>query len=315
MKKFLIIDASNIIHRVFRAHIKDKEDILLGMCIHSFMHVLSKYYYSHHPDDIVVAFDSEKSSWRKKYTLSKEAKTYKQYKGNRRKNLTESELKKYEALDKLILDIKNILKTQTSLLVIEGEELEADDMIAGFVQLQEDHKCIIVSADNDFIQLMRNPNVTLINPIDDKPMSLKEWDFNADYFMFEKCIRGDAGDNVMSSYPRLRSNKIKEAFYDEFKKQNIMNHEFLVEYLDDDGKLISKKYKTSIIFEENQLLMNLQMQPKYIKKKIYESIYTCMEKRGTFSIFKFLKFCGKYDLKSVGKNINKFIPVLAIKTH
>jgi 5'-3' exonuclease len=314
MKTYLIIDASNLIHRIFRAHIKDKEDVLLGMCVHSVLYAIKKYYSKYNPTDIVIAFDSEVKSWRKKYTDSPEAKTYKKYKGNRRQNLTESEKQKYELLDNFILEMKMMFKTQTSLLVLEGEELEADDVIAAFTQVMADDKCIILSSDNDFIQLLRNSNVTLINPLTDKPIDLAEWDFNADYFMFEKCIRGDSGDNVMSSYPRLRSDKIKQAFNDHFHYQNLLNNQFKVEFFDKDGTLITKEYVTKDVFEENHLLMNLERQPDSIKKKMYKAILNAIDNRGKFDYIKFLRFCGRHNLENVAKNVSEFTKVLSVRS-
>jgi hypothetical protein len=314
MKTYLILDASNLIHRVFRAHIKDKEDILSGMCIHSVINTLNKYYNKHKPDDIVVAFDSTVRSWRKKYTDSPDCKSYKKYKGNRRQNLSESDLKKYEQLDKLILDIKDMLINQSSLIILEADELEADDLIAGFVQVNDSNKCIIISGDEDFIQLLQHPNTELISPMQDKHQSLEEWEHDAGLFMFEKCIRGDAGDNVMSSYPRLRKDKIVAAYKNEFNKQNIMNNKFNVDFYSEDGTLQTKEFITEEIFKENQLLMDLSKQPNVIKKRMYTTILSAMDNRGKFSIFSFLKFCGRYDLKNIASNVSNYSKMFSLKS-
>lgn len=131
-----------------------------------------------------------------------------------------------------------------------------------------------------------------------------------EFFMFEKCIRGDAGDNVQSSYPKLRKTKIDEAYADPYVCQNLMEHEFTVDYYDEDGNVVTKTYKTKELFEENQLLMDLRKQPDYIKKIIKKSIVNGFKNRSTFNLKEFLKFCNKHELNRILDNASPITKML-----
>jgi hypothetical protein len=315
MKTNLVLDASNLVYRTFFANTEDSREMDMGMCYQMTLNSLSKYYNQYKADDVVIAFDMPKStSWRKLYTKDLEnCVTKKLYKGNRRQNLTEDQKKKLAELDNHLDELANIFKNQSGLIVLRKKYLEADDLIAGYTQKFSDDKHIVISADKDFIQLLDNGNVTLIDPYTDKPRDLSEWDHDAKYFMFEKCFRGDAGDNVQSSYPRLRSTKIKAAYADALARVNLMNHTFSVEEINGEGKLVTHNYTTGPLFEENELLMDLAKQPPYIRELIDSTITDAIKERGKYNYFDFVKFCGKYDLVAILNNVDKYTPLLSGK--
>lgn len=313
MKTHLLLDTSNLVYRVMLSDPDDTETDV-GIAFHKALLSLNKFYKKFNAHDVVVVFDSPRS-WRKLWTSEKndEKVTHKVYKGHRRQNLTQSKLAKLQAIDSQLNELYEMFKNQTGLIVLKEPHLEADDLVAGYVNKFYTDKMIVVSADKDFIQLLSNGNVTLMDPLTDKPRDLSEWEHDAAYFMFEKCLRGDAGDNVQSSFPRIQSKKIKLAYTDEFTRTNIMNHTFTVESLDAEGKLKEHNYTTSKLFEENKLLMDLNCQPDYIKELMDESIVKSIETRGTFNYFSFLKFLGKHKLQAVIKDVDKFVPLLSGK--
>lgn len=288
----------------------DDEDLETDLIFHKIFNSLNKFYKKYNAHDVIVVFDSK--SWRKIYTSdeNEDKVTHKKYKGHRRANLTESKKIKLGIIDSQLNEFYEVLKSQTGLIVLKEKYLEADDLIGGWVQRFHDHKNIIISSDKDFIQLLVNGNVTLIDPLTDKPRDLLEWEDDAAYFMFEKCFRGDVGDNVINAFPRLRSNKIKEAYTDEFKRTNIMNNSFIIESLDDSGTLIKHTYRTGDLYDENKLLMDLTCQPDYIKELIDQSITNAIENRSSFNYFNFLKFLGKHELQAIIKDVDKFVPLL-----
>jgi 5'-3' exonuclease len=197
--------------------------------------------------------------------------------------------------------------------VLKAKYLEADDLIAGYTQKFKDDHHIVISSDKDFIQLLGNPNVVLIDPFSDKPRDLSEWDNDAKFFMFEKCFRGDAGDNVQSSYPRIQIKKIKQAYTDEFTRANVRNHKFVVEFLDEKGELKNHTYECGKLFDENKLLMDLSEQPEYIRELIDNTITNAIENRGKFDYHKFIKFLGKYELNRVLEDAEKFVQLMTGK--
>jgi hypothetical protein len=131
--------------------------------------------------------------------------------------------------------------------------------------------------------------------------------------MFSKCIRGDAGDNVMSSYPRLRQTKIREAFLDPFKRENIMQNEFKsLENID--GEVKEMVYKTREVFKENEILMDLEKQPGFIREAINETINDEIQKQNCFDYISFLRFCSKNKLNNILDKAEKFVPMLSGKS-
>lgn len=313
MKTYLILDASNILYRTFFAHIEQSEDINIGMCHHSALMTMSKYYRKYKADEVVIAFDNY--SWRKAYTKNlKNCLTYKRYKSNRRQNLTQKQEETFARFDAHVEEFMQIMKAKTGLIVLERKFLEADDLIAGFTQQFPDDKHIIISSDKDFIQLLSNPNVSVIDPKTDKARDLSEWNFDAGFFIFEKCFRGDTGDAVISSYPRLRRDKIEKAWEDELLKVNLMNHTYTIDVINPDtGTLEQRTYKTGELFEENKMLMDLTAQPEYVRELIVEAIDNAFKNRGKFSYFDFVKFCGKYNLQNIIKGLDNLTPLLSGK--
>lgn len=307
--RFLVLDVSNLLYRSFYANKNEDDMTTAGLAHHQALALLNKYFKEYKPDKVFMAFD--RPNWRKVYTESEQCYSKRIYKGHRRQNLTPSEQAKYAKFCEHLLEFEQIMTEHTSVICLaaKGENdrgLEADDLIAGMVTaFHKDHDIIIVSADKDLMQLLRYKSVSLIDPATDKPRTLEEYNDDADYFLFEKCIRGDAGDNVGSAYPKIRSTRIEAAYKDPFEREQIMQHTWTNE--NNETRSVKK------IFEENKLLMDLSAQPEDIKNLIEKTITEAIENPGTFSYFNFLRFCGKYQLKRVSEQIEQFVPMLSIK--
>lgn len=305
MRTNLILDMSNLMYKAFHGVRATTPEIGISEMFLPTMQVLAKVKRVYNADRVVAAFDA--SSWRKLYTASDEALTYKKYKGNRRKDLAPEELRMLQLFDEFIVQFYEMVRDNSSWVVLRKKYLEADDLMAGFIKKNQEDKHIVVSSDKDMIQLLKYPNTFLVNAADLKERTLAEWDFDPDLFMFEKCIRGDAGDNVMSSYPRLRKNKLLEAYNDPYTLTNIMNHTFTVDYIcSETGEAKSKEYKTKQVFKENRLLMDLDCQPEGIRELIDLTISKASESVGRFSKIQFLKFCDRNGLYDVIDNYDKF---------
>lgn len=303
------MDVSNLFYSSFHAYSKENDNILLAMANKSFMDIINKYYKETQCDEVVLAFDGSKN-WRKTYTAQPHAITYKKYKGQRRQKLTEKELRKLQNFDEHVVEFREMLKTYTGLLVLQHDRLEADDLISGYIQMHPKERHLIISADRDYLQLLRYPNVDIMDPKTGKRLTLEEYDDDPEYFMFMKCIRGDAGDNVISAYPRLYATKIKEAYTDDFKRNNIMQHNFEASYIDSDGVAKVKNMKTEEVFEENEMLMDLSKQPDVIQDIIKKSIQTSIDTRGKYHMVKFLRYCNRMDFQHLIQNISKYNKLL-----
>ncbi len=303
--KYLVFDITNILYRTFFAHKTEDDITVAGLASHTALVTINKYFRTFKPHKIIMCFD--RTSWRKEYTKSDECVSGKPYKGNRRQKMTPKEKERYELFLSHLNDFEDLVRDNTSIITLAGEGLEADDLAAAVVQTvsvtDEEAEFIVVSADKDLIQLLGYPNVRLINPADGKDRTLKDWEGDAELFMFEKCIRGDTGDNVQSALPRCRKTRIMKAYNDDYEKANLM----METWHDAHGK----EFRVKDLFAENQKLMDLRHQPDYIQKRMVHSVLEGMDDPGTFSYFHFMKFLGKYDLKKVAQQAENFVPMLS----
>lgn len=295
---------SNMLHRSYFANREHEPELGPGLAHHTALVTLQKYFRQYKPHKTVMVFD--RPSWRKDYTADTSlCVSQKLYKGNRRQNMTPTEKDRYDKFLNHIADFENLMRTHTSVICLGENGLEADDLIAGFVQKNTEDDVIIVSSDKDFIQLLAYENVSLIDPMTgkDRRKDEKNWNGDAEYFLFEKCLRGDDGDNVQNAFPRVRSTRIQKAYTDPFELVNLMNET----WTDAHGK----EFIVKELFEENKMLMDLSAQPECVVRRLYETIDNAMTNPGKYSHFHFLKFLGRYDLKKIADNIDTFVPLLS----
>lgn len=293
----MIVDCSNLIFRTYWAHQRDTEEVVTGLAMHTALLTLRKYFNKFKPDAIVLAFD--RSSWRKDYTASEKCVSKLPYKGDRRQNQTDREKERFERFYSHVSDFENLMRDHSSAICLAADKLEADDLIAGFVDSHPDDEIIIVSQDKDFVQLLDSPNVKLHDPQSDKERVL---DVSRDYHLFLKCIRANE-DNVQSAYPGVRSKRLEKAWNDPFEMANLMEHKWT--------RADGIEFRVKDLFEENQLLMDLRAQPDNVVKMIAKEIRRAKEERGKFNIFYFLKFCGKFELENIKDNVDNFVPMMS----
>lgn len=299
--RFLLFDISNLLYRTYYANKSEDDITIAGLAIHSGMLTLNKYYKKYKPDKLFMVFD--RPNWRKDYTKSDECISGKIYKGNRRKDMTQKEKEKYEAFIAHLEEFETLMTKYTSVKCLAADGLEADDLIAGVTQkYAKDNEIIIISTDKDFTQLLGNPNTRLIDPATDKDRTLDEWEGDAELFMFIKNIRGDAGDNVQSAYPRVRTTRIMKAWTDPLERVNMMHETW--------NNQNGKEMLVRNLFNENEILMDLRKQPEKWRKLINITIEETMENPGKYSYFDFLRFLGKLKMKKVSANLEAFTPML-----
>jgi len=141
-------------------------------------------------DRVILTLESR--SWRKTY--------YPLYKANRDagKEADDKLDLFYEAVNKAA----DFMRDFTNAIVLRADEAEGDDIIAVLTQKfsAEGDTTIIVSTDGDFKQLLRYKGVKIFNPI--KKIYVSGGYSHLDYIT--KLVKGDAGDNVPSSYPRIK---------------------------------------------------------------------------------------------------------------
>ena len=90
-----------------------------------------------------------KDVWRKDF--------YEPYKRNRsdaRAALTASQQEEEEVFWEMFDEFKNFVGEKTNCTVLQHPELEADDLIAGWIQSHPNDNHVVVSTDGDFAQLI-----------------------------------------------------------------------------------------------------------------------------------------------------------------
>jgi 5'-3' exonuclease, N-terminal resolvase-like domain len=308
--KRMIVDTANLLFRVAAAHGKYNQngtaEERAGLSMHTALNVLNKYYKLYRPDQLAMTFEGGKN-WRKDYTKSAECISKRVYKANRVKD--PSMIPFFE----LIQSFEDLARNHTSLVCLSNPLLEGDDLFAGYVQRfsEAGDEIIGVSGDKDFVQLLKYPGFQLINPDSGKPRTLVDVCGVDDplFFMFEKAMRGDKGDNVFPAYPRVLKKRLLKCMSDDYELTKIMNETWEFEDPDTHEKII---HKVGDLFNENMLLMNLDSQPDNVKQVIKETLDHELVNHGKYSHFHFTKFCGKYGLKQIAENSQAFAAMFSV---
>ena len=114
-------------------------------------------------------------------------------------------------------------------------------------------------------------------------------------------MRGDSSDNVFSAFPKVRKNKLLEAYADRSNQGFVWNNVMLSRWVDHNGdeRIVKDEYA------RNQQLIDLTMQPNDVKIKITETITNAKSTSKAVSnvgIY-LLKFCSKHDLVRIRDNV------------
>ena len=242
---YIIVDTANTFFRA-RHVIKGDADIKLGMAFHITLNSIKKAWQDFGGSHVVFCLEGR--SWRKDY--------YEPYKRNRsdaRAALTVKEQEEDQLFWESFDMFKTFIEEKTNCTVLQHKELEADDLIAGWIQSHPSDKHVIISTDSDFYQLI-SPTVSQYNGvqehhityegvfdkkgkivIDNKTKEPKAI-LDPKWLLFEKCIRGDSSDNVFSAYPKVRKNKLEDAFKDKDNRGFAWNNLMLQRWVDHKGE-------------------------------------------------------------------------------
>lgn len=300
-ERVVCLDMSNLLFRSFHASNPNGTDAI-ALTHHKNIMMLNKYFKQLRPERIVAVFDRP-DSWRKLWTLHMENRPSPLiYKGNRRQGMTEREQAIYAQFVHSVSEFETLLRDHTRINTLACDGLEADDLIAGYVQRHPDDDITVVSADQDFLQLLDNPNTKLLNPADGSYRDLAEWDNNKALFMFEKCCRGDKGDNVMRIFPRVFKTKVRQYFTDELARVNAFAEKW---------QFMGHTIVPGEVFKENKLLMDLTAQPAAVREMIETTIADERDREKRYHFNSFLRFCGKHELNRIADDAEQYIGLFA----
>ena len=309
MKRRMIVDTANILFRVAAANNRynsgTAED-MAGLAMHTALMTLRSHYNKVRPDQVALTFEGA-NNWRKTYTKSEACVSKRVYKANRVKD--DSMIPFFE----LIKSFEQLAREHTSLVCLSNPILEGDDLFGGYIEkyTKEGDEVIGLSGDKDFVQFLKYPNFKLLNPDKlgaERNVNKDGTPIDAEYFMFEKAFRGDAGDNVMPAYPRVRSTRLQKAYNDPYELTNIMNETWK---FNEPSTGEEREFRVGDLYEENHILMNLERQPDWVRAEIANTLDHEAIHHGQFNLFHFQKFCGKYGLKKISEDVTNFIPLFS----
>ena len=316
---YILVDTANTFFRA-RHVINGDADIKLGMAFHITLNSIKKAW--HQFEGSHVIFCLEGRSWRKDYYAPYKAQRAAQRAAHTEKEQDEEKIF-WEAFD----TFKDFIAEKTNCTVLQNPKLEADDLIAGWIQTHPNDKHVIISTDTDFVQLIA-PNVTQYNgvmehvitdkgifddkgkPIIDKKTQEPKAAPNPEWLLFEKCMRGDTSDNVFSAYPGVRtkgtSKKVglTEAFEDRSSKGYAWNNLMLQRWSDHNGV----EHRVLEDYERNRRLIDLTHQPDDIKEIIVNTISTATAEQKNVSQvgIRLIKFCNLWDLKKIADQAQSY---------
>jgi 5'-3' exonuclease len=309
---YILVDTANTFFRA-RHVINGDADIKLGMAFHITLNSIKKAWQDFGGSHVVFCLEGR--SWRKDHYAP-----YKRNRSDARAAHTEREAEEEKVFWEAFDTFKDFITEKTNCTVLQNSRLEADDLIAGWIQTHPNDKHVIISTDTDFVQLIA-PNVKQYNGVMETTIT-HEGIFDAkgkrvidkktqepkaipdpQWLLFEKCMRGDTSDNVFSAYPGVREkgtkNKIglREAYGDRESKGYSWNNLMLQRWTDHEGK----EHRVLEDYERNRILIDLSAQPNEIKAVITETIATATSANKNISQvgIRLIKFCNLYDLKKI----------------
>ena len=323
MKKYLLVDTSNCFMRAINSAPNTDTWTKIGLALHITLHGIKKMWDKFEPNHVV--FCAEGHSWRKDFDEA-----YKRNRTDKIKAMTPQEKEEIDEVFKVINAFCEFVKTKTNATILQHPRCEADDMIAGWIAAHPSDKCVIISTDTDFQQLLSSV-VEQYNPVQEflytingvfdtkgKPAKTSKGVLIEtpipEYALFYKCIRGDTSDNVFSAYPGVREKSTKnkigilDAFNDRVVKGFNWNSFMNARWTHHDGteRVVREQY------EHNQILVDLTMQPQDIKDCIAETIQLAKQKPQVPMVgIHFAKFCNTYDLQTVQKYPDTFVKFLS----
>jgi 5'-3' exonuclease len=240
MRKKLIIDGNNLLHRAYWAYKKNEVEYKgeTNNSVYVFLNILKSYVRLFEPSEIIVCWDYRESN-----EINERKEILEDYKGQRPDH--------YEVYESMPSIIK--LLTALGIRQMTPKNFEADDIMWWLCAKKYPNECILISTDTDMYQLLipkLSQNV-FYNPKRKAQINnvfLKQkYEVNDGYeFIIKKALRGDMADNI-SGIKYIRQPRIQEvidALGEDFDMTALKNADIL-------------KPEEFEIFERNIKLMKL----------------------------------------------------------
>jgi 5'-3' exonuclease len=318
MATYILVDTANTFFRA-RHVVRGDIDTKVGMAMHITLNSVKKAWQDFNGTHVVFCLEGR--SWRKDF--------YEPYKRNRqvaRDKMTVTESEEDTVFWEIFDEFKDFVSTKTNCTVMRHPQLEADDLIAGWVQSHPNDNHVIISTDGDFAQLIA-PNCKQYNGIQDvtithegyfdkkgdrvidKKTKLEKPAPEPDFMLFEKCMRGDTSDNVFSAFPGVRKKGTKnkvgliEAYADKDSKGYNWNNMMLQRWVDHEGV----EHRVLDDYTRNVTLCDLTAQPADIREIINNTIAENATPKEVSQVgMRLMKFCAKWDMQRIADQAATF---------
>ena len=260
--RVLIVDGLNLYLRAFAVNgaLNDNGVPVGGLT--GFLRSLAYAIREVNPTRVIVVYDGAGGSQRRR-------KIHPDYKTNRKPG---KRITRWDAF-KNATEEKDAMKIQFSRLieyldflpinVISIDRIEADDTIAYIAHTLLDEDVTIMSADQDFLQLV-NERITVWSPIKKKfytpRMVIDDYGVPAHNFLMYKVLMGDKSDNI-EGVKGLGPKKLPKIVPD-LLTQNTLDLDFILEHASKGEEPMHKRISESATqLELNEKLMDLKNPP------------------------------------------------------
>jgi 5'-3' exonuclease len=316
---YILVDTANLFFRS-RHVVRGDSSEKVGMSLHITLNAIRKAWRDFKGSHVIFCLEGR--SWRKDFYAP-----YKRQRAEARAAHSPREAEEEKVFWETFDQFKDFIIEKTNCTVLQHAQLEADDLIAGFIQAHPNDDHVIISTDGDYAQLIA-PNVKQYNgvteittthegyfdaknkPVVDKKTKQVKPAPDPQWLLFEKCMRGDTSDNVFSAYPGVREkgtkNKVglREAFADRNDKGYSWNNLMLQKWVDHEGV----DHRVLDDYKRNVTLCDLTAQPYDIKLLIQETIDTAVQADKNISQvgIRLLKLCSEYDLQRISDQVQSY---------
>lgn len=275
MEKFLLVDGNSLLFRAYYAtaftRMLQTSYGKYTNAVVAFNNMMTNVIKDIQPNHILVAFDTKDKTFRHKM--------FDDYKGHRSK-APEELVEQFETVRELI-DAAGIQR-----LEISG--FEADDIIGSFSKQHDDMEMIILTSDQDMLQLV-DDNTTLllmkkgVSDINKITMDNfeQEYEIRPDQVIDLKAMMGDTADNIpgIPGIGKVTGLKLIKKYdtlenllasTDELKGKQKENVENNIDIAKMSKELATIKVDLDLDYEPNQFALNIDYQNLYVFYKQYE---------------------------------------------
>lgn len=343
MAKYIVVDVANLFFRCKNV-VQGDAYTKAGMATHILFRSIRKVFRDHNADHVVLCLEGKSFRYDvfPNYKLSRKVK-------QRMEALSPKDAEESQAFKEMFAEIVEFFKNKTNVTVLQVDGAEGDDLMARWTQIHPNDEHILITGDSDVYQCL-NEQIKIYDGVRDflisidgikdgadrqleftlksdghlkvgKPISKKN---NNETFtpeenwwrrsLFMKCIRGDSGDGIPSAYPKVREPKIIAAWDDRIECGYNWNNLMLQTWNDEDE--LGNKIEVRVLdaYKRNQSLIDLTLQPDYVKEAIdYAIVYAVQADPKTNIGIHFMRFCSKYALEQLNKEAQSHASYLSAR--